>query len=235
MNGSGNDQRGGGHRAMRAMLLVVWLAACTVVSAQTTRQSAVGLYENQAIRTNDAARSATTRGAVRADASRPASFVDLSRIALALGIVLAIIFVLRWIGRRYFPAVSGVKGAGAVRVLSRSPVAPRQQVLLVQVGRRVLVVADNGTQMSALSEITDPDEIAHLVGQVSGANSPGVFDAAFGKARLSYADDVPPDAPQPAAVAETDETGDESVAAAHGEIKGLMDKVRGLAKQLGNP
>jgi hypothetical protein len=53
-----------------------------------------------------------------------------------------------------------------VQVLSRTVLSPKQQLMLVRVGRRLIVVADSGGQMAPLSEITDPDEVAALVGQV---------------------------------------------------------------------
>ena len=92
--------------------------------------------------------------------------LGLSKVAGALAIVLTLIFALRHVMKRAF----GVAGAGAssraVVVLSRTVLAPRQQVMLLHVGRRLIVVGDSGGQMSTLSEITDPDEVAALVGQL---------------------------------------------------------------------
>src|SRR5262249_14751713 len=118
------------------------------------------------------------------------------------------------------------------RVLARTPVTPKQQVLLVQVGKRVLVVADNGTQMSRLSEIVEADEVAALIGQLTTVASTPPSDEAFGeefgKASQSFEQnmDVPP-AAQDVAMPE------EPVDSTQGEIKDLMQKVRGLARQLG--
>ena len=54
----------------------------------------------------------------------------------------------------------------AVQLLSRTVLSPKQHVMLLRVGRRLVVIGDSGGQMSALSEITDPDEVAALVGQI---------------------------------------------------------------------
>src|SRR4029077_6101766 len=93
----------------------------------------------------------------------------------------------------------------AVQVLSRSPLTPRQQVVLLKVGRRVLVVADNGSQMNSLCQITDPDEVAGLVGQLrsekgSGAGQgagAGAFGGLFGRSRKSFAAGSDDDEPEP--------------------------------------
>jgi len=149
-----------------------------------TTQKTVGIYDDQPIQLRGS-ENPTTQVTSPTDANHPANIVDPRRLILALSIVLGIIFTLRWVGRKYFPAV-GPKASSAVRVLSRSPIAPKRQVLLVQVGRRVLVLADNGTQLNPLSEITDADEVASLIGQVGSSATPGVFDSAFGKARDSF-------------------------------------------------
>src|SRR4029079_6443650 len=79
---------------------------------------------------------------------------DAVRVTSALVAVIALILMLRWVAKRVF----GVSGPGrswrGVQVLSLSSLPPRQSVILVRVGRRILVVADGGAQMSTLSEIS---------------------------------------------------------------------------------
>jgi flagellar biogenesis protein FliO len=144
-------------------------------------------------------------------------------VALALAVVIGLVILLRWLARRWFPNVTGARAAGVVRVLAKSSVTPKQQVLLVQVGRRIIVACDNGTQMNALSEISDPDEVASLVGQLNGSDAPAkeVFAAALGDAKREFDAE-----PAPAVeAAPPDPT--------HGELAGLAQKVRLLAQQLG--
>jgi flagellar biogenesis protein FliO len=240
VSGVGGEKIMGFRRAIFLMTLV--LLTHGAVWSQTTQKSA-GIYDDQPIQLNGRD-NPTTKLATEKDTARPANIVDPRRLILALAIVLGIIFALRWVGRKYFPAV-GPKASSAVRVLSRSPIAPKRQVLLVQVGRRVLVLADNGTQLNPLSEITDADEVAGLIGQTASSAAPGVFDSAFGKARESFEDTMP--APAPSALDQTESSPHESeptsdeqpapenVGLAQGEIKDLMEKVRGLAQQLGGP
>jgi flagellar biogenesis protein FliO len=217
------------------------MCICQFAAAQTTRTSA-GLYEDEPIGTAASANSPTTQATAQAAVRQaPPKLVEPQRVILALAIVLGLIFALRWIGRKYFPSIAGPRGHGAVRVLSRTPITPKQQVLLMHVGRRVLVVADNGAQMSPLSEIRDPDEVAQLIGQVTNTAPAGAFESTFSKAQESFEEQTSePSAVETAIGSNTesdqtsapDETA-ESIVAAHSEINGLMEKVRGLAQQLG--
>jgi flagellar biogenesis protein FliO len=204
---------------------LICFVLCATVAAQST-QPASGIYENQAIR-RDAGDSTITHQGVASPAV-PNPF-DLRRVFLALTTVLLLIFALRWAVKRFFPSVVGGT-SGIVRILSRSPLTPKQHVLLVQVGKRVLVLADNGTQVSPLSEITDADEVASLIGQtMPRAAVKEAFEASLDKAEESYEEksvtDVADAAPEP------EET--QSIGLKSGEIDGLMEKVRSLAKQLG--
>jgi len=75
----------------------------------------------------------------------------------------------------------------------------------------VLVVADNGSQMNSLCQITDPDEVAGLVGQLrtekggSTGTAGGAFGGLFGRSRKSFAglgdDDPEPEPARPKATA----------------------------------
>lgn len=213
-----------------AMMLCAAAAHGQKTGAQTA--SPGGIYENRTIRRADGA-SATTQGSGVPASPRGTSFLDLPRIGAALAIVLGLIFALRWLGRRFVPGVA--RGSGMVRLLSRNVVTPKHQILLVQVGRRVLVVADNGTALSPLSEITDADEVAAILGQIrsgsaADAATAELFGAELGRARKDLDQALAPgeDVPIPASRAE-----DESLESTSGEIDGLMQKVRVLARQLG--
>jgi flagellar biogenesis protein FliO len=207
---------------------MLWmLLAAAAVSAQTTRPASVSAYDGQLIRKSASADVPTTRASTAMNAGRASTFLDLPRVLYALGIVLGLILILRWLARKLFPNAVGARASDIVRVLSRTPITPRQQVLLVQVGHRVLVVADNGTQMNALSEIKDVDEVASLVGKLNPRSvaDTEAFRAALNESQKQY------DEPDEHATAE--ESSVPSLAPAQTEIAGLVDKVRVLAKQLG--
>src|SRR5512133_2774051 len=84
------------------------------------------------------------------------------RVAGALTGVLALIFVLKWSARFFVPTNSS-RNAGAIAVLSRHAIGPRQQLLLIQLGKRVLLVANGGAQMNTLCEINNEEEVSELL------------------------------------------------------------------------
>ena len=201
------------------------ILAAPGASAQTSRP--VAAFESQPIRATSANTPSSTRPAIAK--SGDASFLDIRRVAVSLGAVIGLIFALRWVMKRFFPAAAGSRSAGVIRVLSRAPLTPRQHVLLIQVGRRVLVVADNGTQMSPLSEIRDPDEVAHLISELSAPTRREDFNAAIGAAEREYAPQ--PDADRDGALPMS--SIEPSLASTQGELQGLLTKVRELTKQFG--
>ena len=189
---------------------------------------------------------ATTTGAGGETVVPAAPSLELPRVAAAMAVVLGLIFGLRWVMRRAFPSAGAARPSAAVQVLTRTVLSPRQQLMLVRVGRRLIVVGDSGGQMTSLSEITDPDEVAALVGQLKdeklSAAGPA-FGTLFGRMRRGMdAEDAPtadrddsadgPDAvgadrPHPG---EGDRE-DPEVASTRRELDGLRAKVRLIADQ----
>lgn len=55
---------------------------------------------------------------------------------------------------------------GPIRVLARRSVAPKQEVLLIEVGGRVVLVGSTREHLSALGEFRGPDEVAALRAQL---------------------------------------------------------------------
>jgi len=171
-----------------------------------------------------------------APASLEAYRLDWTRVALSLAAVLALIAVLRLAAKRW--VVNTTSGTGrAVRMLGRTLIAPRQQIVILQVGRRVIIAADCAGQLTTLACLTEPDEVASLLGQLDGqALEPATagFTKWFGRAREQFEEsaDVSPAAlatgPAAASVPLTE---DPSVERARGELAGLAERVRGLARQ----
>ena len=152
--------------------------------------------------------------------------------------MIALIFLLRWFGKVFFPVATGKAQSRVVEVVSRSPLAPKQQVMLLRVGKRLLVVGDSGGQLSTLCEISDPDEVASMVGQLREEKSL-VSTAAFGSLFGRFSRKFEPseaemrDPPEPSdrqmLIDGTDEV--HEPAGARADIDGLRDRVRRLAEQ----
>jgi len=84
----------------------------------------------------------------------------------ALGIVVGLILLLRYLwvkmGGRVVASHSPV-----VEVLSRTAVAPKNHVLLLRVGQRVLVVSDSNAGLRTLAQVVEPEEVADLLTSVT--------------------------------------------------------------------
>jgi len=106
-----------------------------------------------------------------------------------------------------------------VKVLSRNTIAPRQQVVLVQVGQRVIVAADSGGQLSTLAQISDPEEVAQLLSQIdeSKSESGNIFASLLTRNQV--------EAVEPQSAAPTTEE-------LRGEIGKLMAQVRTVSQGL---
>ncbi|MBI1336379.1 MAG: hypothetical protein GC164_05395 [Phycisphaera sp.] len=87
----------------------------------------------------------------------------------ALGLVIAMILFTRLAMQRLGGRVAAAGRSQAVQVLSRTTVAPRNHVLLLRVGGRILVVNDSSQGMRTLCEVSDPDEVASLIGSVNAS------------------------------------------------------------------
>lgn len=100
------------------------------------------------------------------------SWTTFVQTVLALGVVIVLIYVLRWVLRRVgkvAPGGAATAEPGAVTIISRTPAGNRQQLLLVRLGGRLVLVGSWPGGMAGLSEITDPAEVAALSAPGSSA------------------------------------------------------------------
>lgn len=205
--------------------------------------------ENQPILRDSSADSAAQPAKTGVTAA-PAGGFDSVRVVLALGGVVGLILLLRVGLRQIFPGVIPQRSTRAMQLLCRFPIAPRQHLLLVQVGKRLIVVGDGGAQLNPLCEITAPEEVEAIVTQVreESASSLRRFELFFGKARKGYTEepageetDKVADEPEPAPAAPASEApfdashelNEPALSQTRDELSGLAQKVRALANQLG--
>lgn len=235
------------HHAVPLFALMAVVLCARIGAAQTSRPSDAGEHSSAmpsvapeaaaieaSIIRRPADSKATTRRSIASNA--PAVGFDTSRVVLSLAIVLALIFVLRWVSQRVFGKAVASRASRAVQVLSRNVISPKQQLLIVQVGRRLVVVGDSGQQMNPLCEITDAEEMAALLGQIQAEKRESTgnpFGALFGRAGSDFAEKED-ELPRSGDVADEDEdssTGPSGVDETRDELSGLMDKVRGMSRQ----
>jgi flagellar biogenesis protein FliO len=157
-----------------------------------------------------------------------ANVLDVGRVGLALLVVLVAIFLLRWLARQFVRV--GLPEGKPIKVLSRSVLSPKQQLLLLQIGKRLVVVGDSGGSMNPLCEISDPDEVATLVGQ---ANENRPITKSFGKIfkRAKEPFDEATLSPPRAEPDDEEMTPNPEIAEMSRDIGGLMEKVESMRKQ----
>lgn len=163
-------------------------------------------------------------------AADPFSF---ARVILALGAVVLLILVFKWGARRFVIGGSASGHSRAIQVISRTVVSPRQQFLLVKVGRRLVLVANTGSGMNPICEIRDEQEVTELLGQVSSERVDSVtraFGSLFRREEEKFSS--PEENPEPSDSEELEKTAEsEEMGKTRNELSGLMEKVRLLSKQ----
>ncbi|GEM_PF-2263825 len=109
--------------------------------------------------------------ATSASASLP-TVMEFVRVGGALASVVALLFGLRFVLRRMGGMPSSKRPSGIVQIQARYPVARGQQIVLLQVGQRIIVAHQGSGGMRTLSEITEPAEVARLKGALEGKQTP---------------------------------------------------------------
>jgi flagellar biogenesis protein FliO len=230
-------------------MVLFLLAGQRSVYAQSTQPGAPApsVYDGQMIRriTVDGPggvvrTSTSTAPSTAASTAAPTSLFDWQRLLIAMALVLGLIAIFRYFVVKIFPTARASASTSAVRVLARAPLAVRQQVVLIQVGRRVIVVGDSAGQLTALSQIDDPDEVAALLGQIENtppAASVERFSSLFRKQRQPFnndfnSSDVNASAPvQQNMIAEADAS-EPQMQTVQSEVSGLIERMRSLTKSM---
>jgi hypothetical protein len=129
------------------------------------------------------------------------------------------------------------RASAAISVVSRSVVGPRQQLMLVQVGKRLVLVGNSGGQMNSLCEISEADEVGDLLGKVRAERGDSItktFSSLFRKEEEKFEEQpalrVTAD-PEDEEPVERDVPDDDGMGATRDELRSLAAKVRGLSKQ----
>ena len=171
-------------------------------------------------------------------ASAPTQLINsdssVLRVVGALGVVLGCIFIVRYAGKKILGLQTPGASNGVIQVLCRIPISPRQQLMLIQIGRKMILLANCGTSMNAVCEITDPDEVAALAGQLQErrrTSATSAFLSLFGKAGAKFEAQQEPVSDETSIEEESSEQPVEpELATTRAEMRGLMDRVHQLAQ-----
>jgi flagellar biogenesis protein FliO len=122
-----------------------------------------------------------------------AGLSTLVNIGGSLALVLGLFFLLAWAMRRSGPGQCPALPKEAFEVLGRAPLAARQQVHLIRLGSKLVLLSVTPSGVEALSEVTDPVEVDRLAGLCQQAQ-PGSSTASFRQVFQQTADRGPREA-----------------------------------------
>jgi flagellar biogenesis protein FliO len=190
----------------------------------------------QPIKVRHPATQSATGSALVGSSSSSSDPFSVTRVTLALGAVVSLILVFRWGARRFMPGGVTSGHSRAVQVISRTIISPKQQLMLVKVGRRLVLVANSAAGMNAICEIRDEQEVADLLGQVSADQGDSVtraFGSLFRREedKFSSPDGEPEAAPGRPDNLARDPEEEAAIGSTRDELSGLMEKVRFVSKQ----
>jgi flagellar biogenesis protein FliO len=94
---------------------------------------------------------------------------ELVRVGGALAAVLLLLVLLRGMLRAGARLPGGGRPSGVLEVLGRYPVGRAQSLVLLKLGGRLVLVHQTRAGMSPISEVSEPQEVAALLGRVEAA------------------------------------------------------------------
>jgi flagellar biogenesis protein FliO len=91
-------------------------------------------------------------------------------------IVLGAFFVLVWLSRKTAPKGLGALPADVVESLGRAPLTSRQQMQLIRVGKKLVLLSVTSTGAETLTEITNSEEVDRLCGLCQQSRSGSISE-----------------------------------------------------------
>jgi len=111
---------------------------------------------------------------------------ELVRVGLPLLGVVALMIAVGVVVRRVGgPLARGGRPSGVLEILGRYPIARGQQLVLLRLVNRIVLLHQSRNGLSTLSEITDADEVAALLARIEAATrsgQPGRFHGLLARA-----------------------------------------------------
>ena len=165
----------------------------------------------------------------------PPGAFDMTRVLLATIGVIGLILLMRAGVRRIFPSAITHRSSSMVKVLSRCTISPRQHLLVVQFGKRLVLVGDSGSNLNPLCEIRDPDEAANILtyARDESISVARRFDSLFGRAQKDF--DEPEESESQEKFDDSHEVSRDNPAVqeTQKELADLHNKVKEVARRIG--
>lgn len=149
---------------------------------------------------------------------------------LALGIVIGLIFALRYLVQRLGgAATSAAHVAPLVEVLARTNIAPKTQMMFLKINQRLVVVAQSPAGLQPITTFDDPEDLAWALTQIESAK-PMSITQGFRQIMHRFEGDYDPDNPQ---ASETESAGDAErhIDRTHNQMSSLLSRIRNLSRK----
>ncbi|MAX25502.1 MAG: hypothetical protein CMJ19_13460 [Phycisphaeraceae bacterium] len=144
----------------------------------------------------------------------------------ALGVVIGLIFAMR-MGMNKLSGRPVMGGrSGIVEVLSRTSLSPRNQVMLLRLGQRIIVVSEGPAGVRTLANVDDPDEVAGLLTSIS-ASKPGSISQSFNQ--LLNRADTEMDNPSGFAREHGGDDDEHMIDKTRNELSSLLSRIRAMS------
>ena len=115
----------------------------------------------------------------------PKSTPPILTVLSSLAIVLGVFFILVWLMKRATPRQAGVLPQEVFEKLGSVPLSPKMHMHLFRLGGKLVLVSVTPDGMEPVAEVTDPDEVVHLIG-LCKQNDPKSSTAAFRQVLKQY-------------------------------------------------
>lgn len=171
------------------ILLTLWIPAAVADAPAPSGAGAADspeaarplLRRGAAGRSGDPSKDAATAPAAARDGGQAGGWL---RTTLALAGVVALIVFLAWVSRRA-GGLTVLQRPGAVQVVSRVTLAPRQTLFLVRIGTRMVLVGVSRDRLTALDVIDDADACARVAGAAEAARR-GEFERKLAREEAAF-------------------------------------------------
>jgi len=150
-----------------------------------------------------------SKGIARADEGR-SWFRDLWPLLAVLAMIVAAALVVK----RFLPGRRLWTGSGVLEIVTRTPLSPKQSLVLVKIGRHLVLVGVTPEQINTLCLVDDPEQVAMLLGEAASGR-PGLMTQTFTRTLR-----------EEAGAYSHDPTERDVAAEAGTYVRGLLEKVR---------
>ncbi|QNN23889.1 hypothetical protein HED60_16975 [Planctomycetales bacterium ZRK34] len=149
---------------------------------------------------------------------------------IALGIVIGLIFALRYLVQRLGgAATSAAHVAPLVEVLARTNIAPKTHMMFLKINQRLVVVAQSPAGLQPITTFDDPEDLAWALTQIESAK-PMSITQGFRQIMHRFEGDYDPENPQ---ASETESAGDAErhIDRTHNQMSSLLSRIRNLSRK----